>query len=151
MAPVVGGIILIGGLVAAIAFRQDLWRFLKWLGHTVNGWVTDWIPDHQRQTVAIVGFAVVALVLNWLAHIRGRLRAWIFVLVVEAGLWLLFWYSVGIPSLNELLGLDIPKLETNAILISGAVVIGVTGAIFWFLETREDWRRYRHRTDPDGD
>src|SRR6266545_2815697 len=83
-----------------------------------------------------------------LAH---RLRAWIFALVVEIGLWLLFWYSPGIPSLNDLFGFRIPKLSSSAVALSGALVIALTGAVFWFLEAREEWLAYRRRHHVDND
>jgi hypothetical protein len=151
LGPVLGGLVLIGALVAAIAFRQELWRSLRWIGHTIGNWLTGWVPDHPRQTMAIVGFAVVALVLNWIAHVRGRLRAWIFALVVEIGLWVLFWTGPGIPSLNDLSGLKIDKLTPGATALSGVLVIAVTGAVFWFLEAREEWLKYRRQHHVDDD
>lgn len=150
--PIISGLVLIGALIAAIAFRSELWRALQWFGRTINTWFTEWVPAHQSQTAVIVGFAVVALLLNWVAHVRGRLRAWIFALVVEAGLWALFWYSPAvIPSLNELFGLNIARLDTMSTVLSGAIVIAVTGALFWFLEMREEWRKYRRRHHVDDD
>jgi hypothetical protein len=145
LTPVLAALVLIGALVLAIAYRTQVWRFLRWLGHVLGGWFTDWVPAHRGQTLAIAGFAVVAFVLNWLAHIRGRLRAWIFALVIEIALWLLFWFRLGIPSLNELFGLNLAKLKTSEVLISGVLVIAVTGALFWYLEAREEWLVYRRR------
>jgi hypothetical protein len=145
LGPVVGGLVLIAAVVAVIALRDQLWQFLRWAGHVVRDWTTVWAPAHQRQTGAIVGFAVVAFLINWIAHVRGRLRAWIFALVVEIGLWLLFWSGPGIPSLNDLLGFRIPRLTPSEIAISGALVIAVTGVVFWFLELRESWRKYLHQ------
>jgi hypothetical protein len=149
LAPVVGGLVVIILVVGVIAFRGPLWDLLRWAGRTVDHLFTEWVPAHQAQTAVILGFAVLAFLLNWVAHVRGRLRAWMFAVVVEAGLWLLFWYGPGIPSLNELLGLDIARLTPAATLIAGAIVIAVTGALFWFLEAREEWRRYRraHQVD----
>jgi hypothetical protein len=147
--PVLGGLALIAALVAAIYFRVELWTAIKWLVRTFGNWLTEWVPDHPGQSSAIIGFAVRAFVINWLAHVRGRLRAWIFAIVVEIGLWLLFWYGAGIPSLNELLGLDIEKMTLRLVLSSGIIVIAVTGVLFWFLELREEWKKYRHRTDTD--
>ncbi len=151
LTPVLGGLVLVAAVVAGIAFRGQLWQFLGWAGRTVNHWLTGWAPEHPRQTGAIVGFGVLALAINWIAHVRGRLRAWIFALVVEIGLWLLFWNGPGIPSLNDLLGLKIAKLSPGEIALSGAVVIAVTGAVFWFLELREGWLAYRHRHDVEDD
>jgi hypothetical protein len=151
LGPAVGGLALLAALVAAIAFRGPLWQFLKWAGRTLNQWLTGWAPDHPRQTGAIVGFAILTLVLNWIAHVRGRLRAWIFALVVEIGLWLIFWYGPGIPSLNDLLGLKIPRLSVTELVLSGAVVVAITGAVFWYLEAREGWLAYRHRHTVDED
>jgi hypothetical protein len=145
LAPVVGGLALIAALILAIYFRVELWRAIKWTGHEFKVWTTDWVPKHPGQTVAIVGFIVLSFVLNWIAHIRGRLRAWIFAIVVELGLWFLFWYGAGIPSLNELFGLNLEKMSPSVLIMSGVIVVAVTGAIFWFLEAREEWRKYRHR------
>jgi hypothetical protein len=151
LGPVVGGLALIAALVAAIAFRVQLWQFVRWVGHTVSHWLTVWVPAHPRQTGAIVGFGVLTLVINWIAHVRGRLRAWIFALVVEIGLWILFWYGPGIPSLNDLLGLKIARLSPTEMVVSAAVVVAVTGAVFWYLELREGWLAYRHRHVVDED
>jgi hypothetical protein len=151
LTPVLGGILLIAALVAAIAFRSELWDFLTWIGRLVRTWLTDWVPAHRGQTGAIIGFAVLAFILNWIAHVRGRLRAWIFALVVEAGLWILFWYGIGIAPLNELTGLRIPRMEPATAAISGGLVVAIIGAVFWFLELREEWRKYRRRHHVDED
>jgi hypothetical protein len=145
LTPVLGALALIAALVLGIAYRVQVWHFLRWLGRVVGGWFTDWVPAHRGQTLAIAGFAVLAFVINWIAHVRGRLRAWVFALVVEIGLWLLFWFSVGIPSLNELFGLNLARLTTAEVLTSGVLVIAVTGALFWYLEAREEWLVYRRR------
>ena len=151
LGPVLGGLVLIAALVAVIAFRTQLWQFLKWASRTINHWLTGWAPAHPRQTVAIVGFGILALVINWIAHVRGRLRAWIFALVVEIGLWLLFWNGPGIPSLNDLMGLRIARLSPTEIALSGALVIAVTGIVFWLLELRESWLAYRHQHTADDE
>src|SRR5262249_46344449 len=96
LGPVAVGLVLIAALGAVIALRGPLWEFAKVAGRTVSDWLTNWAPAHPRQTAAVVGFALLTLVINWVAHVRGRLRAWIFALVVEIGLWLLFWYGPGI-------------------------------------------------------
>ncbi len=141
--PVIGGLVLIAAVVAGIAFRLQLWHSTQRLSRTIATFFTDWAPAHPRQTGAIVGFAVVALALNWVAHVRGRLRAWIFAVVVEVGLWTLFWYGPGIPSLNDLVGLHLPRMTRGDVVLSGVLVIAITGAVFWFLEAREEWRSYR--------
>jgi hypothetical protein len=149
LAPVLGGLALIVALVLAIYYRAELWRGTKWLADVAGTWATEWVPEHPGQTTAIVGFVVLSFILNWIAHIRGRLRAWVFVLVVELGLWFLFWYGLGIPSFNELLGLNLEKMSPTVLILSGVIVVAITGAIFWFLELREEWRKYRRRHNPD--
>jgi hypothetical protein len=149
LAPVVGGLTLIVALVLAIYYRAQLWDATKWVADVTGTWATEWVPEHPGQTTAIVGFTVLCFVLNWLAHIRGRLRAWIFVLVVELGLWFLFWYGAGIPSFNELFGLNLEKMSPTVLILSGVIVVAITGAIFWFLELREEWNKYRRRHNPD--
>jgi hypothetical protein len=151
LTPVLAGLLLIGGLIAVIAFRAEVWRFVKWIGSGIQDLFTGWVPDHPKQFSAIVGFAIVAFVLNWIAHVRGRFRAWVFAIVVEVGLWLLFWYGPGIPSLNELFGLNLPGLTWTEVVVSAIVVIAVTGALFWFLEMREEWRKYRRQHHVDDD
>ncbi|MGH8429018.1 MAG: hypothetical protein ACREUF_01305, partial [Solimonas sp.] len=71
----------------------------------------------------------------------------VFALVIEAGLWLLFWYGLFIPSFKEMFGLDHLTMSTGAVIASLVAVIGITGALFWFLELREEWRKYRRRHD----
>lgn len=149
--PVVSGLLLIVAIIAAVYFRAQLWDFLKWAGRSFGDWLTDWVPNHAGATTAIVAFAVVAFAINWFAHVRGRLRAWIFAIVVEIGLWLLFWYGLFIPSFNELFGLNIEKITPNEAVLSGAVVIALTGLIFWFLEAREEWNKYRRQHNADDD
>jgi hypothetical protein len=145
LTPLIGGLALIAVLVAAIALRADLGRLLSWTGDLLDTWVTEWIPAHRAQTGAIIAFAAVALVINWVAHVRGRWRAWTFALVVEIGLWILFWFGLGVPSIKDLLGLDIPDIDPVTAVVAGSLVIAITGAVFWFLELREEWRKYRHR------
>jgi hypothetical protein len=77
----------------------------------------------------------------------GRLRAWIFAIVIEAGLWLLLCYDLLIPSFNKLFGLNRERMPLNQVPLAGGLVIGLTGVIFWLLEARESWRRYRHGQD----
>jgi len=151
LGPVFGGLVLIAALVAVIAVRGPLWQLAKVVGRTVSDWLSGWAPAHPRQTTAIVGFGLLTLAINWVAHVRGRLRAWIFALVVETGLWLLFWYGPGIPSLNELLGFRMATLTPVEVAVSGAVVIAITGVVFWCLELREGWLAYQHRHDVDDD
>ncbi len=147
--PVVGGIVLILAIILAVYFRSQLWDAIKWVGRAFSDWLTDWVPSHAGATTAIVAFAVVAFGINWLAHVRGRLRAWIFAIVVEIGLWLLFWYGLGIPSFNDLFGLHIEKITPNEAVLSGVIVVAVTGLIFWFLEAREEWNKYRRQHNPE--
>jgi hypothetical protein len=149
--PVVYGVIVLVAVVAGIYFRSQVWAGVKWLSRTFSDWVTGWVPDHPGATGAIVGFAVLAFVLNWLAHVRGRLRAWVFAIVVEVGLWLLFWYGLIIPSLNDLFGLHIPRITADEVVLSGAIVIALTGLVFWILEAREEWNKYRRAHNPDDD
>ena len=151
LGPVLGGLALIAVLIAGIFFRSEVWTAAKAVGRAFNTWLFDWVPEHPEQGAAIIGFAVVAFVINWIAHVRGRLRAWVFALVVEAGLWALFWYGLLIPSFNELFGLNIEKMTAGVVILSGAIVIGVTGALFWFLEMREEWRKYRRRHHVDDE
>lgn len=143
--PVVSGVLLILAIIAAVFFRSQLWDAAKWIGRAFGDWLTEWVPNHTGATTAIVAFAVVAFAINWIAHVRGRFRAWVFAIVVEIGLWLLFWYGLLIPSFNDLFGLHIEKITPNEAVLSGAIVIALTGLIFWWLEAREEWNKYRRR------
>ena len=149
--PILGGILVLVALVAAIYFRAELWEFLKLVGRQVRYVLTEWIPDHPGQAVAVAAFIVIAFVINWIAHVRGRFRAWVFAVVIELGLWLLFWYGLLIPSIKDLIGLEVEQMNFRTVMISGLVIIGLTGAIFWFLETREEWNKYRRRHHVDED
>ena len=143
--PVIGGLILIGAIVAIIAFRSQLWDLLKSWSKEGGNAVVNWVPDHPGATTVILVGILVAFGINWIAHVRGRIRAWIFALVVEVGLWILFWNSLGILSLNELFGLNVDKISANEQVITGLVIIILAGLIFWFLEAREEWNKYRRR------
>jgi hypothetical protein len=147
--PIIGGLVLVAALVGVIAFRTQLGDALKKAGIKTGNTLVDWVPSHPAQTVAILMLGLVAFAINWVAHVRGRLRAWMFALVVEIGIFVLFWNSLGVPSLNELFGLNIDGLSANEQVITGAVVIILAGLIFWFLEAREEWNKYRRRHNPD--
>ena len=151
LTPVIGGIIVIAALIGLIYFRAEVWEFVKFVGRNVGTWMTEWVPAHPGQTFALAIFAVVAFAINWFAHVRGRLRAWIFALVVEIGLWLLFWFGLFIPSLNKLIGLNIEQMPISTVIVSGIVVIALTGVVFWILEAREEWNKYRRRHHVDED
>ncbi len=149
--PVVGGVVLIGAVVAIIAFRNQLGDAIASGSREGGKTIVDWVPDHPSETIAIVVGFLVAFGINWIAHVVGRLRAWIFAIVVEAGLWLLFWNSVGIPSLKELMGIgDDVALTGNEQVITGLIIILLSGAIFWILEMRENWAKYRRKHNEEG-
>src|SRR6266545_2815696 len=38
--PVLGGLAIIAALIAGIAFRRELWRFVRWAGAAINDWLT---------------------------------------------------------------------------------------------------------------
>ncbi len=150
--PVLGGILVLAALVAAICFRAELWEFLKLVGRQARFVLTEWVPNHPGQATATLVFILLSFAINWIAHVRGRFRAWVFAVVVELGLWLLFWYgAVIIPPLNEMIGTNIEKMTFTTVIVSGLVVFVITGAIFWFLETREEWNKYRRRHHVDED
>jgi hypothetical protein len=150
--PVLGGILLLVALVAAIYFRAEVWEFLKLVGRQIRFILTDWIPDHPGQAAVTLAFIVLAFAINWIAHVRGRLRAWIFAVVFELGLWVVFWYgAVVIPPLNEMIGLNVEQMTLTTVLVSGLVIFLITGAIFWFLESKEEWNKYRRRHHVDED
>ena len=67
------------------------------------------------------------------------------------GVGLLFWNGPGIPSLNDLMGLRVARLSPTEIALSGALVIAVTGIVFWLLELRESWLAYRHQHTADDE
>jgi hypothetical protein len=146
--PVVSALALIAVIILVIAFRSQVWEATKWTFRTVGDWFTNWVPNHPGESIVLLAFALLAFAVNWIAHVRGRLRAWIFAIVLELGLWLLFWYGAGIPPLYELFGIDLKPADmggATAVLFSGILVVAITGVIFWFLEAREEWRKYRHR------
>lgn len=149
LAPIIGGVVLIALLVLIIAFRNQLTDAISSWSTEGGGAVLAWIPDHVDETLAIVVAFLVALGINWIAHVAGRLRAWIFVLVVEAGLWVLFWNSLGIPSLRELIGLDPEALQLNGSeqAVSGLIILFLSGIVFWILEAKESWQRRRESLD----
>ena len=150
LAPLVGGVVLIALLFLIIAFRSQLGEFITNAGSEGGNQLIAWVPDHLGETLAIAVAFLVAIGLNWIAHIAGRLRAWMFVLVVEIGLWVLFWNSFGIPSLRELVGLDPETLQLNATeqAVSLVIVLFLSGIVFWILEAREGWQRRRDQLEP---
>ena len=136
--PVIGGI-LIGAIVAIIAFRSQLWDLLKSWSKEGGNALLNWVPNHPGATLVIVVALLVAFAINWVAHVARPDRAWIFALVVEAELWVLFWNSLGIPSLNDLFGVNTEKISAND--RSSAVSRDhhpLAGMVFWFLESKEE-------------
>jgi hypothetical protein len=147
MAPIIGGVVLIAALVLIIALRAQLRDLISSSSKSNANTIVGWVPDHQAATLAIVIAFLIAIAIDWVAHLVGRLRAWIFVLVVEVGLWILFWNSVGIPSLKHLVGLDsLERISTSAQFYSGALIFVLSGVIFWILEAIEAFKEKRART-----
>jgi hypothetical protein len=147
--PVIGGLVLILALIGVIAFRSQIADLLKKAGTKSGNTLVDWVPSHPGATTVIVAGFLLALGINWIAHVAGRLRAWIFAIVVEVGLWVLFWNSLGIPSLDELFRVNVERISAKEQLISGLVIVILAGVVFWFLESRENWNRYRRQHNPD--
>jgi len=148
--PFIGGVVLIAILVLLIAFRAQLGDLISSSSKEGGSTIISWIPDHQGATFAIVIAFLIAIAIDWVAHIVGRLRAWIFVFVVEVGLWILFWNSLGIPALKDLVGLDDDKLERispTAQFYSGLIIFLLSGIIFWILEAKEAFQQRRTRTE----
>ena len=146
--PFVGGIVLIAALVLLIAFRTQLADLISDSSKQGGNSIVNWVPDHQAATFAIVIAFLVAIAIDWVAHVVGRLRAWIFVLVVEVGLWILFWNSLGIPALKDLVGLDdLERISPTAQFYSGLIIFGLSGIIFWILEAKEAFQQRRTRTE----
>jgi hypothetical protein len=149
LAPFIGAIVLIALLVLIIAFRQQLADVISRSSAEGSSRLIAWVPDHLDETFAIVVAFFVAIGINWIAHVAGRLRAWIFVFVVEIGLWILFWNSLGIPSLRELVGLDPESLRLTVTeqAVSLAIILVLSGVVFWILEAREAWKQRRESLD----
>jgi hypothetical protein len=149
LAPFIGAIVLIALLVLIIAFRQQLADVITRTSAEGSSRLIAWVPDHLDETFAIVVAFLVAIGINWVAHVAGRLRAWIFVFVVEIGLWILFWNSLGIPSLRELVGLDPESLRLTPTeqAVSLAIILVLSGVVFWILEAREAWKQRRESLD----
>jgi hypothetical protein len=150
LAPLIGGVVLIALLVLIIAFRNELADAISSTSSEGGSAIISWVPDHLGATLAIIVAFFVAIAFNWVAHITGRLRAWIFVLVVEAGLWILFWNSVGIPSLKDLFGFEnLERITPTEQAVSGLIVLFLSGIVFWILEAKEKFQERRHRLDDD--
>jgi uncharacterized membrane protein YpjA len=148
LAPLIGGVVLIALLFLIIAFREQLADVISSSSAEGGGAILAWVPDHLGATLAIVVAFFVAIAINWIAHVAGRLRAWIFVLVVEAGLWILFWNSFGIPSLKDLVGLEnLERITPTEQAISGAIILFLSGFVFWILEAKESWQKRRESLD----
>jgi hypothetical protein len=148
LAPLIGGVVLIALLVLIIAFRNQLADAISSTSSEGGSRILAWVPEHLGATLAIIVAFFVAIAFNWVAHITGRLRAWIFVLVVEIGLWILFWNSVGIPSLKDLLGFEnLERITPTEQAVSGAIILVLSGVVFWFLEARESWQKRRESLD----
>ncbi|MBX6748437.1 MAG: hypothetical protein IRY85_02005 [Micromonosporaceae bacterium] len=149
LAPLIGAVVLIALLVLIIAFRQQLADLIGRSSSEGKDRLIAWVPDHLDETFAIVVAFFVAIGINWIAHVAGRLRAWIFVFVVEIGLWILFWNSLGIPSLRELVGLDPNTLQLTVTeqVVSLAIILFLSGIVFWIMEAREAWKQRRESMD----
>jgi preprotein translocase subunit YajC len=149
LAPIISAIVLIALFVLIIAFRQQLADVITRSSTEGGSRLVAWVPDHLDETLAIVVGFFVAIGINWIAHVAGRLRAWLFVFVVEIGLWILFWNSLGIPSLRELVGLNPETLQLNGTeqAVSLIIILFLSGIVFWILEAREAWKQRRESMD----
>jgi hypothetical protein len=149
LAPIIGAVVLIALLILIIAFRQQLADVISRSSAEGSSRLIAWVPDHLDETFAIAVAFLVAIGINWIAHVAGRLRAWIFVFIVEIGLWILFWNSLGIPSLRELVGLNPETLQLTVTeqAVSLAIILFLSGIVFWILEAREAWKQRRESMD----
>jgi hypothetical protein len=148
--PIIAGVVLLAALILIVAFRSQLGDLISSSSKEGGSTIVSWIPDHKAATTVIAGAFVVFLGINWIAHIAGRVRAWLFVVVVEIGLWALFWNGVGIPPLKDLVGLDsVDRISAPAQTVSGALIMVLGGVAFWFLEAKESFEARRHRTGGD--
>jgi len=150
--PVVGGIVLIALLAGLLAFRHQLSDALSHGSGKGSSALLGWIPNHGSETVTIAVCFLVAVGLGWIAHIVGRLRAWIFAVIVDIGLWVLFWNDLGFGSIKSMVGVsDGVKLDGKEQVIALLIVLVLSGFVFWILEAKESWSQYRHRQATSAD
>ena len=138
--PIIAGVAVIVVLVLLVLLWNPISDAISGQARSGFSRFINWIGDNPLK--ALVVFVLFALFLagNYVAHRVGRLRAWLFVVVVEIGLWILFWNQTVIPPLKDFFGLSEVKLDLATQAVSGIVVLVLSGVIFWILEAREAWK-----------
>jgi hypothetical protein len=147
--PIIAGVLLIAALFLIIAFRNQLGDLVSRSGSKGGSSLLSWIPNHKGATTIIIAAFIVFLGIDYVAHLAGRLRAWIFVVVVQIGLWILFWNNLGITPLKDFLGLKDTTISGKAQIVSLLIIMVLSGVVFWILEAKEAFDMRRHRTGGD--
>ncbi len=150
--PIIAGAVVVLVLALIGAFRVQLLDAITSGSQESSGKLSQWIPEHKGETIIIaIGFALY-LAINYVAHVVGRLRAWIFVVVVETGVWFLFWNDFGsLGSGRDLVGLQDSHLSGVAQINSLLIILVLSGIVFWVLEAKESFDKRQHATGGDDD
>ncbi len=150
--PIIAGAVVVLILALIGAFRNQLLDAIHSSSKEGSGKLSQWIPEHKGETVIIGVAFLIFLGVNYVAHIVGRLRAWIFVVVVEAGVWFLFWNDFGsLGSGRDIVGLQERHLSGLAQINALVIILVLSGIVFWFLEAKEGFDKRQHATSSGGD
>jgi hypothetical protein len=142
--PIIAGAVVVLVLALIGAFRDQLLDAIHSSSEKSSGGLKNWIPDHKGETVIIGITFLIFLGIDYVAHLVGRLRAWLFVVVVQIGVWFLFWNDFGnLGSGRDIVGLDARHLSGVAQINALLIVMVLSGVIFWILEAREEFAKRR--------
>jgi hypothetical protein len=152
--PAISALVLLVIFSALFYFREQVFDALAKSTASSFHSLSDWIPKHTTELTVILITLAICIAVDWVAHIVGRLRPWIFVVVFQIGVWILFWNTFIGESGKDSLGIDSLKsanLSVKEQAISMLFILVVSGIVFWILEAKENWNRYRHSQSTDGD
>jgi hypothetical protein len=145
LVPAISAIVLLVVFSALFLFRDRVFDALSSSSESGFQKLFSWIPDHKGQTTVILVTLAICIAVDWVAHIVGRLRPWIFVVVFQIGVWILFWNTFIGESGKDSLGLsNVGDLSVKEQAISILIVLIISGVVFWILEAKENWNKYRH-------
>lgn len=146
LVPAISAIVLLVVFSTLFLFRDKVFESLGKSGSHGFKSLFSWIPDHKGQTTVILVTLAICIAVDWVAHIVGRLRPWIFVVVFQIGVWILFWNTFIGQSGKDSLGLSkVGDLSVKEQAISILIILVISGIVFWLLEAKENWRKYRHQ------
>jgi len=132
------------GVLLVLANRKRSGNLAAKVWKGITNWFAVWVPAHPAAASVIFGFVVFVLIINYFAHLLGRLTTYVFAAVLETAMWLITWYGapfMNVPSFWHMLHSGQPTLPVGYAMTVLGIILLITGLLYWFLELREKVRK----------